>query len=72
MIDYKIQIRKVELVKGKDKRHYLTLSWVADIGFGQLEIIIDKDGKVTADTEGLSREFLRQCLISFSEIIEIE
>ena len=68
MEDYNIQIRKVELVKGK----CLILSWKSIIGFGQLEIIIDKDGKVTADTEGLGREFLRQCLIAFSEIIEIE
>ena len=67
MKDYKIQIRKVELV-GK----YLILSWTSNIGFGQLEIIIDKDGKVTADTEGLGREFLRQSLIAFSKIIEIE
>lgn len=72
MKDYKIQIRKVELIKGKDKRHCLTLSWVADIGFGQLEITINEDGKVTADTEGLNREFLRQSLIAFSKIIEIE
>jgi hypothetical protein len=68
MEDYKIQIRKVGLVNGK----YLILSWKSIIGFGQLEITINEDGEVTADTEGLSREFLRQCLIAFSEIIEIE
>ena len=68
MKDYEIQIRKVELVKGK----YLILSWTSNIGFGQLEITINEDGKVTANTEALNREFLRQCLIAFSEIIEIE
>ena len=68
MKDYEIQIREVELVKGK----YLILSWTSTIGFGQLEITINEDGKATADTEGLGREFLRQSLIAFSKIIEIE
>lgn len=71
-----IEIDKIEAYKSCLDEHDICLrvSWSANIGFGQFEMIInDTTGKVSILTECLGRDFAKQLLstiIDQAELVE--
>jgi hypothetical protein len=53
----------------------MRIQWNSNIGFGQLDIWVNKDGKLTADTEGMStnedKEFIRLILNKLIDSIDV-
>ena len=47
------------------------ISWsTVSAGFGSLTLFVDRDGKLKADTEGMSKEFCKQVLLKLIEHME--
>jgi len=62
--DYEIEINKIEAFQPTrfPNNTVINIDWSANVGFGQLGIIINKNGKVFLDTEFMGRDFAKQIL----------
>ena len=49
----------------------VTISWTANIGFGEMHILDRGDGKIEIDAEGLGREFVAAVLNKIAETAKI-
>jgi len=53
---------------GKGNQGGMEISWATEsAGFGSLTVFLDKDGKLKAETEGMSKDF---CMTVFAKLVE--
>jgi len=52
----------IESVSKRDEYTFVTIHWSADIGFGELILSTDSEGKLEIKTEYMSKEFVMKVL----------
>jgi hypothetical protein len=72
--NYEVEINKIEGYQSclDENDICIRISWNANIGFGQLEMIVNKiTGKVILDTECLNENFAKQIFAKLVDEAEI-
>ena len=63
MSTYDVKINSVSTwSKHRGNNGGLRINWLANVGFGQLDIFMDEEGKLVVDSEYMGKEFVMEVL----------